>query len=174
MPQRLSHRKPVNQFAASLPPYLKRLLPRSAVLSAIAWAMPDLRVDVANAIERDWQLSTGEIKLLGLGQVPTEVENIMIAHGCAEMFSPELLTPDVGFYSFFRRAELCDYCAGECKCSHLPAWRLDIDPQLSRTGIIVPVREPRYRWIVDLVIFRSTRDSRPFPLRVRKREALAA
>lgn len=174
MPRTVSHTKPVNQFAASLPSYLKRLLPRSAVLSAIAWAMPNLRVDVAIAIERDWQLSAGEIKLLGLGQVPNETENIMIAHTCAEMFSPDLLTPDVGFYSFCRRPELCDYCAGECLCSHLPAWRLDIDPQLSRTGIILPIREPKYRWIVDLIVYRSTKDIKPFPLRVRKREALAA
>lgn len=171
MPQSILRSTTLNQFARSMPPYLQALLPRSAVLSAVAWAMPDLSTDTAKAIENDWQLSAGEIKRLRLGQVPNELQNIMIAHTCAEMFDHQLLTPECGFYCFTRPADLCDYCLNECECSDIPAWRLDIDPALNRTGIIVPIREPKFKWIVDLKVFRSTRDTNPFSLRVRAREA---
>ncbi len=171
MPQTISYTATLNQFVRSMPRYLQALLPRAAVLSAVAWALPDLNEQTAKAVERDWQLSTGEINRLRLGQVPTEIQNIMIANEIAQMFSHELLTPECGFYCFKRPADLCDYCLSECECADLPTWRIDLDPELSRTGIVLPIREPKFKWIVDLKTFRSTKDTNPFSLRVCRKEA---
>lgn len=107
-------------------------------------------------VERVWDLNEEEAFNLGIVSCPSEIGNLIASQNCAEKF--EDLTSIPGFYSYDRTASscLCLEWRDDCVCN-LKSWRLDLDPQLSRAGLIVPAGN-------SLVVYRSTDDPRPFKL----------
>ncbi len=113
-----------------------------------------LTTDAYRDITRAWQLDARTITSLGIVSVPSEVFNVVACGALAERFGD---LSDVA--GFFRRRD---------------CWRLDVDAKLAGRGLILPVRDCWRLRIVALRVFRHVRDERPFLLRTRTGEQLAA
>ena len=159
-----------------VPPELRTAMLTTAVYSTFIDSLP-LHVETVRILESAWSLDLAQVERFGIRQCPTVVENIMASGSCAQRYG-DCLNQVSGFY-FHNRLPCvcrnCDFCEfwwiDSCVCA-LKTWRVDLDPKLSQTGIIVPQRNWR-GWISRLWIFRHPGDQCPFPLTVRG-EAVAA
>ena len=111
----------------------------------------NLREDSAKDIEKTWGMSSDEAYGLGLRSCPTLPGNLVSSQACFERFGSEILKNVPGFFPSTREGDVC--------------WKLDIDPYLSRRGIILPVRN--HRGIVNLKVFPHV-NAHPFTLTVRR------
>ena len=152
---------------------LRRQLEVPAVYASLIFAGLTLREDTARDIEKHWQVTAREINALCIRSCPSEVLNLLATRSCVEHFGSDVVSRIPGVITYSRDPALCNCLEWrpDCVCGLL-AWRLDLDPQLSRRGFILPVTNAR-GWFTQLWVYRHARDSRPFLLQTR-REAVAA
>ena len=159
----------------NLSPERRARVERQCVIAFLVFeCLPDLSEEVIRAIEEHHKLSPVDITRRQIKAIPTEDRNMMIAHDCLARYGPDLLQASSMFYGFTRRGP-CDYCEGrDLCCCDLETWRLDIDPRLSKRGIVVPVLDRRSGFFDDLLVFRHAQDDHPFILKVRANTEAAA
>ena len=164
-----------NQFLASAPPAIRRLLPRAAVFGFLIDCCLGLRKSTAADIERHWQMSAEEAYAFGVRSAPSEVQNIIASSACAQKFGESVLAQVSGFYRFDRVGSLCNCFewGDDCVC-HLQTWRMDMDPRLAFRGIVMPIRYPQFLFFDGLHVFRSAQDATGFLFRLRTERATAA
>lgn len=137
-------------------PQINRLdLRRCAAYQYLVRECLNLSVSTLRDIEHVWGLDSEDVERLGIVSCPPQATNLIAAGAVAEKFGESVLYDVDGFYK-----------CGEC-------WWLDLDPRLSRRGLIVPMRH--WYWpnlITDLQVFPHVR-ARPFLLRTRA-ERIAA
>jgi hypothetical protein len=140
---------------------LKPRLRQDEVYSYLVHECLSLYAHTVRDIERHWDLSEEEARHLGVCSCPSEIGNLIASQKCARKFAD--LTGIPGFYSYDRLDSMC--CCfewwNECVCI-LTSWRLNVDPRLSQSGLIVPIGN-------SLMVYRSAKDPHPFKLAVRTR-----
>jgi hypothetical protein len=130
---------------------------RERYLSAAVYAfmvfgggLSDLPFTLAEAIMRQWRVDLDTIKSLNLCRYPSHVEGVVIASEVALRYGD--LSDVPGFF-----------CEFGC-------WFMDLDSRYQETGFLMPVGNGL---IHTLMVFRSPRDMRPFPLGTIRRKAAA-
>jgi hypothetical protein len=148
----------------------------AAVYSVLIESLP-LYTSTVTTLEKHWDLDLAQVECLGIRPSPTDIVNVFASAECAERFGDRLVQVP-GFFSYNRLPCVCASCeccqfrwSEDCICAN-KVWRIDLDPKLSRRGLIVPQRDLR-GLIERLWIYRHTGDRRPFPLMIR-REPIAA
>lgn len=150
---------------------LRQQLAAPAVYGHLIHTCFSLCEDVAQAIERDWQLSASDIDRLAIKSCPSYTGNLLASYSLQKTFSGEVLAQTPGIYAFDYSSQPCvcfDF-RNDCVCN-LKFWRIDIDPKHSERGFILPIRHPRLLFFEALRIFRHSRDPHGFLLRVRTEE----
>lgn len=164
-----------SRILSTVPPALRELFPRAAVYAHLIYCSFSLYENTAQAVERDWQLSPAEIERLAIRSCPTYTGNLLASFSLQQNFSPEVLSQTPGLYCFDYVSQpcMCFEWRTECICD-AKWWRIDIDPKHSERGFILPVRHPRHLFFEALRIFRHSRDSQGFLLKLRTDERRVA
>ena len=92
-------------------------------------------------------LETSDLKNLGVCFIPKFILNALVCGNLAKRFG------DLTVCGCFVEIDKC--------------WRLDVDENLSRNGVFLPVRERSSGLIYGLKVFRYPDDQKPFLLRTR-------
>ena len=117
--------------------------------------------------------SAFDVDRLGIRSVPSDVANTVIAHECMKAFGPETLRASNLFYKVTRAGGPC-FClewSDQCVCA-ADSWRLAVD--YYQRGLLMPVRHRRYGYYEDLLVYRHTRDARPFSVSLQAERAAVA
>ena len=131
-----------------VPPELRYVIRRSAVLSYLLTYCLNIFSDTLQDIERVWGFDEEEISRLAIRSCPCRITNMFAADACAEKYGDLADIP--GFY----------------RCGD--RWWLDLDERLAHRGLILPIRDSQRPFLITGVrVFRHLRDDRPFILRVR-------
>jgi hypothetical protein len=115
-------------------------------------------------LERFWMLGAQKAYSLGIRSAPTLIENLIASESCLHRFGVEILSRTPGFYHYTREQDsICDCLewSTTCVCG-ARCWRLDLDPRLAGSGLLVPYRG-------SLMIYRCASDQHPFTLKIRLR-----
>lgn len=145
---------------------LRRQLEVPAVLGHLIYFCLNLYDSTAADIERHWGVPFTEAYSLGIRSVPGRTGNIIAAHECVKRFGPRIVSRVDGFYPYRRSGPCeCSDWGDSCFCER-KIWRIDLDERLYGSGIILPQRGKH--GFASIKVFRHARDSRPFPLKVRR------
>jgi len=147
---------------------------KAGVLFFVVHECLSLRAALVRDLGCHQNLTLSEIEAYRIRSIPSEVENIILSKECLERFGPAVLRGTDLFYSFSRKGSVCSCLdwSDVCHC-HLETWRLDVQPLYER-GLILPIRDRRYGFYTDLMVFRHCRDEKPFVLQLRADQELAA
>lgn len=149
------------------------LLATAGVYAFLITECLNLYQDTARDIERHCGISETEAWRLGIRSAPSLISNLVSSQACSAKFGGDVLTHVPGFYSYNRSRTECNCLewSSSCVC-HLETWRLDLRPELSARGFILPVMHPRL-FFESLHVFRDVRDQRGFTLQLRAERGAA-
>jgi hypothetical protein len=168
-----------SQFSSSLlrnlSPELRAKVERAGLIAYLVFECLNLSEGLARDLEHHYNFSASDFSRYHVKSIPKDSANAVIAHACFDRFGETILNASNLFYAFDRSSGPC-YCpewSDHCHC-HLKTWRLDLSAKLSSRGFLLPLRDRRYGFFTDLLVFRHVRDERPFRLNVRSDREVAA
>lgn len=147
---------------------------RAALLYFLIADCLSLTKDSLRDVQRHFKYSTAEVENYQIRSVPSRPANIVIAGECLKKFGPARLLASGLFYSFSREGSICtcEDWSNTSECAR-EAWLLDVDGSIYPRGLLLPIRDSR-GWYSDLLCFRNVQDKKPFVLKVRAEQEVAA